>query len=167
MITTWPYSEFCNLPQDFCTLSFSFLYERCVSCHVTVDLNLSSDRLWPLHKNAQEVTLLCALHSGLHSECITPLTTKQSKSLEAITGGGGGFVLVCEDLGRMFDNLFPAYAFFFFKVEISSRTLIPILRPGSVHSGSASRGDCDWVFPDDLRLSYFPDRFPHSAWTGA
>ena len=27
---------------------------------------------------------------------------------------------------------------FFFKVEISSRTLIPFFRPGSVHSGSAS-----------------------------
>ena len=28
--------------------------------------------------------------------------------------------------------------FFFFAVEISPRTLIPLLRPGSVHSGSAS-----------------------------
>ena len=28
--------------------------------------------------------------------------------------------------------------FFFFKVEISSHTLIPLFRPGSVHSGSAS-----------------------------
>ena len=30
------------------------------------------------------------------------------------------FFLACEDFGRMFDNLSPAYAFF--KVEISSRT---------------------------------------------
>ena len=37
------------------------------------------------------------------------------------------------------DQSFPACAFFFFfKVEISSRTLIPLYRPGSVHSGSAS-----------------------------
>ena len=28
-------------------------------------------------------------------------------------GGGGGFFLACEDFGRMFDNSFPAYAFFF------------------------------------------------------
>ena len=28
--------------------------------------------------------------------------------------------------------------FFFFKVKISSRKLIPLFRPGSVHSGSAS-----------------------------
>ena len=28
--------------------------------------------------------------------------------------------------------------FFFFEVEIKSRTLIPLLRPGSVHGGSAN-----------------------------
>ena len=36
----------------------------------------------------------------------------------------------------------PALFFFFFKVEISSRTLIPFFLPGSVHSGSASWDDC-------------------------
>ena len=44
---------------------------------------------------------------------------------------GSGFSLACEDLGRMFDNSFPACAFFFFKVEISSRKLIPLFRPVS------------------------------------
>ena len=29
-------------------------------------------------------------------------------------GGGGGFFLACEDFARMFDNSFPACAFFFF-----------------------------------------------------
>ena len=53
-------------------------------------------------------------------------------------GGGGGVFLTFKDLGRMFDNLFHACAFFFFLVEISSHTLIPLLRPGSVHSGSGS-----------------------------
>ena len=57
--------------------------------------------------------------------------------------------------------------FFFFWVEISSRKLIPQFRPGSVHSGSASCDDCDRVFPDKLRVSSFPDRFLHSAWTTA
>ena len=48
-----------------------------------------------------------------------------------------GFFLACEDfLGRSFS--FPVCAYFFFKVEISSRTPIPLFRPGSVHSGSAS-----------------------------
>ena len=29
-----------------------------------------------------------------------------------VSGGGGGLFLVCEDFGRMFDNLFPACTFF-------------------------------------------------------
>ena len=57
----------------------------------------------------------------------------------------------------------PRLPFFFFKVEISSRKLIPLFRPGSVHSGSASCDDYDRVFPVELRVSSFPDRFPHSA----
>ena len=32
--------------------------------------------------------------------------------------------------------------------------------PGSVHSGSANWDDCGWVFPDELQLNSFPDRFP-------
>ena len=77
----------------------------------------------------------------------------------------------------MFDNSFPAYAgffgflffcFVFSSVEIiSSRTLIPLFSPGSVHSGSASWNDCDRAFPDELRLSSFLDMFPHSVWTAA
>ena len=68
----------------------------------------------------------------------------------------------------MFDNSFPSCAFVcLFKVEISSRTLIPLFRPGSVHSGSASRDDCDQVFSDELYVSSFLDRFPHCAWTAA
>ena len=53
------------------------------------------------------------------------------------------------------------------KVEISSRTLIPLFRPGSVHSGSASLGDCGRMFSDELRVGSFPDRFPHYACTAA
>ena len=55
--------------------------------------------------------------------------------------GGGGFFLVHEDLGKMFNHSFPVCNFFlsfFFKVEISSHTLIPLFMPGSVHSGSVS-----------------------------
>ena len=51
---------------------------------------------------------------------------------------GGGFFRDCEDLGRMFDHSFPACTFCFFEAEISSRTLIPLFMPGSIHSGSAS-----------------------------
>ena len=90
------------------------------------------------------------------------------------TGGGGGgcvgFSLPCEDFLRTFDNFFSAWAFlgvFFFKVKISSHTLAPLFRPGSVHSGSASWDwdDCGWVFPVKLCVSSFLDRFSHCAWT--
>ena len=93
-------------------------------------------------------------------------TQAVSQSLPTNKRGGGGFFLACEDLGSMFDNSLPACAFFF-NVEISSRTLISLFRPGSVHSGSASSDDCDRVFPDELLVSSFPDMFPHSACTAA
>ena len=78
--------------------------------------------------------------------------------------GGVSFCVTCEDLGKKTINYsFPACAFFFFKVGISSRILIPLFRLGSVHSGAASRDDCGRVFPDELRVSSFPYRFPHYA----
>ena len=57
--------------------------------------------------------------------------------------------------------------FFFFKVEIILCTLIPLLRPGTVHSGSGSCDNYGLVCPDELRMSSFLDRFPHYAWTVA
>ena len=73
----------------------------------------------------------CYLHCcGVRSD----VTMDQKAPM--IMVGGGGFFLACKDFGRMFDNSFPACAFFFFfKVEISSRELIPLFRPGLVHSG--------------------------------
>ena len=61
--------------------------------------------------------------------------------------------------------LFSFFLFFFFEVEISLCTLIPLFAPELVHSGSTSWDDCNRVFPDELRVSSFPDRFPHHAWT--
>ena len=72
---------------------------------------------------------------------------------------------MCEDFGTIFDNSFPACAFYF-SVEISSRTLIPLFKPGSVQSGSASWNDCGRVFPDELHVNSFLDSFPHYAWSG-
>ena len=69
---------------------------------------------------------------------------------------------------RMFGEwpFMPCLHFFFFlEVEISSRTLIPLFMPGSVHSGSASWDDCGQMFLDKLRVSSFLERFPHYAWT--
>ena len=45
--------------------------------------------------------------------------------------------------------------FFFFEVEIRSHTLILLFRPGSVHSGSASRNKCGWEFPDECVWAHF------------
>ena len=39
--------------------------------------------------------------------------------------------------------------------------------PWSVHSGSESWDDWGRVFPDELHVSSFPDRFPHYAWRAA
>ena len=66
----------------------------------------------------------------------------------------------------------PALSFFlffvfFFLVDISSRALIPLFMPESVHSGSASWDDRSQMFPDTLCVSSFPDRFPYYAWTAA
>ena len=56
------------------------------------------------------------------------------------------------------------FFFFFFELEISLHTLIPLFRPESVHSGSVNYG---WMLPGNLRVSSFPDRFLHHAWTAA
>ena len=56
---------------------------------------------------------------------------------------------------------------FFFEVEISLCTLIPLFMLGSVHSSSANWDDCGQMFPDKLCISSFPDRFSHDAWTAA
>ena len=48
-----------------------------------------------------------------------------------------------------------------------SRKLIPLFRPGLVHSALAVWDDYGRVFHDKLRVSSFPDSFPHYAWTAA
>ena len=62
---------------------------------------------------------------------------------QEVRNGDGGFSLACEDLGRMFDNSFPACVFVIFIIiiiiviiiiisiaEIRSLTVIRLLRPG-------------------------------------
>ena len=59
----------------------------------------------------------------------------------------------------------PARFFFFFfsEVEISSRTLLLLSRPGSIHTGSESRDDCGRVFPNELHVGYVPTLCPDST----
>ena len=73
----------------------------------------------------------------------------------------------CEDFGENIRPFIYRLRSFLFEVEISSRTLIPHLRPGSVHSGSAGWDDRCRMFPNMLRVSSYPDRFRHYAWTAA
>ena len=58
----------------------------------------------------------------------------------------------------------PALYYYFLEVEISSCTPIPLCRPGSVHSGSASWDDCGSPLTSCV-WAHFPDRFPQYAWT--
>ena len=69
--------------------------------------------------------------------CFSPDVLATAKDA---SNGRAAFFLACEDFGRMFDYSFPACVFFnfIFKVEISSRTLIPLVRRGSARSGRAS-----------------------------
>ena len=132
-------------------------------CYVPVTFLSQKEALKPLCY--VPVTFL-SQKEALKSMCYVPVKFPSHRETPS---SGSGFFLACQDFGRMFDNLFPActYLFIYFKVKISSRTLIPLLRPRSVHSGSASWDDCDWVFPDEFCMSSFPNRFPHYACTAA
>ena len=69
---------------------------------------------------------------------LSPFSGPSGKSLRRVSGG---FFLACEYF--FFENVRPfihrlRLLSLFFNMEISSRTLIPRVMPGSVHSGSAS-----------------------------
>ena len=65
---------------------------------------------------------------------------KHAQTDTAGGGGGGGFFLLSEDFWENVRQFTSRQPFFpdFSKVEITSRTLSPLFRPGSVHSGSVS-----------------------------
>ena len=92
-------------------------------------------------------------------------TEKKSIAMKGPVVVIAAFSSLARSLGECSTIHLLACAFFF--VEISSRRLIPLFTSGSVHSGSASWDDCDPVFPDELRVSLFPDRLFHYAWTAA
>ena len=111
----------------------------------------------------------------------TPEHTQYNKACGGGGGGGGGcgFFLGLGGFGENIRQFIPRlylcfvclflfvclFVIFLCLVEISSRTLIPLFMLESVHSGSASWDDCGRMFLDKLRVSSFPDRFPHYAWT--
>ena len=62
----------------------------------------------------------------------------------------GWWLFASEDLGRMFDCSFPDCVFFFFFSGVSTRTLIPLCRPGSVHIVSLLGNRPFWKFNNPL-----------------
>ena len=74
----------------------------------------------------------------------TQMTNDRIIKITATHNGGGGFFLAREKVRPFISCL----VIFFFFMEITSRTLIPFFRLGSVHSGSGSWDDCGGVFPD-------------------
>ena len=102
--------------------------------------------------------------------CLSPFTQPGLKALIHSIRLGGNMMAAFSTMARMCEECSTIHSpprLFFFKVEISSRTLILLFWPGSVHSGSASIDNCGRVFPEELRVNSFPDRFPHCAWTAA
>ena len=84
--------------------------------------------------------------------------------------GGGGFFLACDDFGTMFDNSFPVCAFvflFLIKWRLARAHVFHSLGQDQSTVAQRSETTIDRVFPDELRVSSFPGRFPHSAWTAA
>ena len=59
-------------------------------------------------------------------------------------------------------------SFFFLKWRLARAHSFHSLGPDqSAVAQRAETTDCDRVFPGELRVSSFPDRFPHCAWTAA
>ena len=76
------------------------------------------------------------------------------------------FCMLARILGECLTIHSPPVPFFSLSGDYSC-TLIPLFRPGSIHSGSASWDNCGQMFPDKLHASLFPGRFAHYAWTVA
>ena len=80
--------------------------------------------------------------------------------------GGGGFILACEEFGRMFHYSFPACTFFF-KAEISMHALISLFsqnqstmaEQAEMTVAERSQTSCVWA--------HFLIGSPHYAWTAA
>ena len=112
-------------------------------------------------------SLFLLFHSGPMTACCVSLCFFAAKARRSFEWYGSEHQLVMifasrsSSLGECSTIHPPPALFFFFLMEVSSRTLIPLFGLGSVHSGSASWDDCGWMFFDELRLNSFPDRHPH------
>ena len=82
-------------------------------------------------------------------------------------GGGGGFFQFAENVRPFIARLRLFLFCLFLKWRLARAHYFHSFMPGSVHSGSTSEDDCGRMFPDKLRVSSFPDTFPHYARTAA
>ena len=110
-----------------------------------------------------QTTLLRAYTAGVTKVCIIN------------TSYTAGFLLEYEDLGRMFDNSFPACPFFFslsffffFRWRLARAHQFRSLTLSQDQSTVAQRSETT-VTECSLTssVSSFPFRFPHHAWTAA
>ena len=109
--------------------------------------------------------------SALHGHDGGGGTGKQkllNKCFSQTLHGGGGFVLACEEFGRMLYNSFNACSFCccFLSVYYVAHTNCTLYARISPQWLSELRRLLPNV-PDELCVSSFPDRFPHYAWTAA
>ena len=158
--TDWWKKKSIFTPLDGSSLQKQMELPAVMTIHSTAKRNLFSQ----LQFLSQEHSIGCDGLSVPWALAAADGLTVKTDTVKLINVCVCGFFLKCKDFRKMFNNSFPACAFFF-KVEIRLRTLIPLSRPGSVHSGSASWDDCGWVFPDELYVTSLPDRFPHYVCT--
>ena len=125
------------------------------------ELKMSPTLPHPLVANCR-LDLQC---SALAYRSLTPLGWFKLRRLWQCVDDG--FVLVGDEFGRMFHHSFPACALLlllFRKWRLPCAHLFYSL--GQDQSTVAERTETTGrVFPDKLRVSSFPERFPHSSRT--
>ena len=103
---------------------------------------------FPLELHSLNFQLCAWLSTGITVE--KSILVKILKNTNLAEGCRSWLFLCTQGFWEKVQEIIPHLHFLLllYIVEISSPTLIPLFRPGSVHSGSWSWGDCGWVFPD-------------------
>ena len=139
-------------------LSRRLHYTRWLCLHLQTKRNKTAflhnkDMTTPVNQNSEALHNTCWLYRH------QPIKHSKAAPLDTLVVVVVAFSSLARIWGEcLINHSLPVLFFFFFKVEISSCTLIPLFRPGSIHSGSASRDESDQAFPDELCASLFPDR---------
>ena len=113
-----------NLPESPTSLTKLFTDNTAVYRATLSNLDQVQLQQDILHLAEREKSWNMTFHPAKCTSCLSQKTNitnhkLQSQTLSTGGGGGGGFFLACEDLGRVFDNSFPACIFFFFKWRLA------------------------------------------------